>query len=340
VVLELKMAKKVQKVLLLALLCLGLAACQPKAEGTALPAGAVITFASWRGDNLDLYTLTDQGAVNLTASTAQETDPAWSPDGKYLAFLTDENGRQTLGMYDPALDAWLASPGPIALGVPPRWSPDSQLVAYVCEEDGQQTICLASHDAQLFSRLEGLPAGELGGLAWSPDGSMLLFHAGSGLESDVYRYTLSSGALMKLTDNPDEDRSPAWSPDGHTIAFVSRRGQQRGIFTLPIDSNLPRLWVEADVLDGPVWSPDGSRAAFSQVVDGERRVCMVAQGETEAVCVPKDGIQPVWSPDGSSLVYESRQTKSSELYLYRLGTDQPQRLTFEKSGNFAAAWRP
>lgn len=317
-----------------------LAGCQKKAEGGALPGGAEVTFASWRGENLDLYTLTAQGAVNLTASTAQETDPAWSPDGQYLAFLSDEGGRQTLGIYDSALDAWQVMPGPIARGVPPVWSPDSQVVAFVCEEPDEQTICLARKDAQLFTTISGLPAGELGGLSWSPDGSMLVFHAINGLESDVFRYALSSGALEKLTENPDEDRSPAWSPDGYTIAFVSRRGQQRGIFALSIDSDQPRLWAEADVLDGPVWSPDGSRVAFSQVVDGERRVCTIDLEETEAVCVLEDGIQPVWSPDGSSLVYESRQTRSSELYLFRLGTGQPQRLTFEKSGNFAAAWQP
>lgn len=334
------MKLKIQFVLILICLSGLLSSCQPKTEGTALPAGAEITFASWRGDNLDLYSLTSQGTVNLTASTAQETYPAWSPDGRYLAFLSDENDQQTLGMYDSALDIWKVSDGPIALGNLPVWSPDSQIVAFICDESNQQTICLSGYDGMLIEQFSDLPAGELGGLSWSPDGTMLLFHAVSNTESEVYRYTLHSRDILNLTDHTGEDRSPAWSPAGDTIAFVSGRGQERGIYTLPIDSNQARLWIQADVLDGPVWSPDGSQIAFSQIIDGKRRVCTAVLDETQAVCLPEDGIQPVWSPDGSSLVYESRQTKSSELFLFRLGTDQPQRLTYEKSGNFAAAWRP
>ncbi len=334
------MSARFQKVLAFILSGVLLASCQPKPEGTALPADAEITFASWRGESLDLYSLTAMGAVNLTASPAQETNPVWSPDGRYLAYLSDNKEKQTLGIYDAERDVWQVSAGPVALGDMPVWSPDSQLVAFVCEESAQQTICLSNYDGDLIEQVSGLPAGNLGGLSWSPDGTMLLFHVVNGTESEVYRYTLHSRDILNLTYRAGENRSPAWSPDGHTIAFVSGDGQERGIYTLPIDSNQARIWVQADILDGPVWSPDGSQIAFSQVIDGERRVCTIAVGETQAICAPKDGIQPVWSPDGSSLVYESRQTKSSELYLFRMGTDQPQRLTFEKSGNFAAAWRP
>jgi TolB protein len=116
------------------------------------PGGRHIAFTSWRSGNKDIFLLslnevTDEAAVNLTASPAgYEDEPTFSPNGRYLAYYDDGAGFPLI--YAVRLDENYRLDGePVSLGQQgkyPAWSPNGESLVYVHEKDGQQYLVAGS----------------------------------------------------------------------------------------------------------------------------------------------------------------------------------------------------
>ena len=202
------------------------------------------------------------------------------------------------------------------------------------------------------------PAGEITGLAWSPDGNRLAFsYAGRIVSFDV-----AAGRGLSLTDG-GRDINPGWSADGRRIGFL-RVGTRT--FAVPADGgevselpfripsgatalawapNLTNLVVVVPptlllagleltsngVVGSPAWAPDGERIAFADAA-GLRTVTTGLPPVTATVARPPAS-SPRWSPDGRSLLYPA----DGELRTLALG-ESPR--TVLARGVTAADWQP
>ena len=183
----------------------------------------------------------DQGTLILAPSTGSgrtNISPAISPDGRYVAFLSEKDlfsvdlfmaevatGRIVRKLSsansDPHIEAlrYIDSSG--------TWSPDSERFAYVVTAGGDQEIVIVGTDnGQVERRIPFDGIGAVSNPAWSPDGRYLAFSGSVGGITDLYMYDLDSDETTRLTNDKYADLQPSWAPDGRTIAFTSDRGAE------------------------------------------------------------------------------------------------------------------
>lgn len=157
-------------------------------------------------------------------------------------------------------------------------------------------------------------------LAWSPDGSQLVYS----MQGSLWVQDPTTTAARQLTAGPGYDYQPDWSPDGNSIIFARYHADAVELHLLDIASGqVTRLTDGAAVNVEPRWSPDGSRIAWvSTASDGRFRI---HTGRIEAgklsgeplvaerrSTMPRyyyseydHQLSPAWSPDGTELIYVS-----------------------------------
>lgn len=170
----------------------------------------------------------DAGSTRaLVAGTA----PAWSPDGRTLAFVRD--GSIWLVAADGGEARRLTS-GPRDTGG--RWSPDGRSIAFTTGRHGSfgnAEIYVVDVHSEVERRLtfnEAVLADFKGSAldfepAWSPDGRELAFTSGRGARFDLWAIGPDGRGLRRITDTrgTHEEQHAAWSPDGQRIAFEIQR---------------------------------------------------------------------------------------------------------------------
>jgi TolB protein len=198
------------------------------------------------------------GERKLTSDTGFDSYPAWSPDGRRIAFASGRDGSS--GIYVINVDGTeqrLLMPAAVTYPAQLAWSPNGERIAFTIEHPkapAAQTrnleIYIVNADGSGQRRLTRSPAWD-DAPAWSPDGRTIAF------VSDVSIYVMNADGSGQRELTPGG--SPAWSPDGRKIAFV--RGD------LPRDGNSDLYVVNADGRDlrrltrspawdwAPAWSP-------------------------------------------------------------------------------------
>jgi WD40 repeat protein len=217
--------------------------------------------------------------------------PAYSPDGRYIAFLS------TREIFDIDLFLADAHTGQIVkhLASSDRnahfealrfidsggaWSPDSSKLAFIVFEKGDNYLGIVDVNSRRISdiRVPGVDA--INNLDWSPDGRKIVLSGQKTGVTDLFLYDLESKQVRQLTNDKFADLQPTFSPDGKTIAFVSDRGAEgnleqlrfngMNITTIDIDTarirTLP-LFSHAKNLD-PHFAPDGESIYFISNPEG------------------------------------------------------------------------
>lgn len=284
---------------LLAVLAAGLAAAGGSAsEPATTPAPERIAFVGLRGGNVDVY-VTDADGTNvrrLTDDPGRDEAPAWSPDGRRIAFVsTRDHADSSLSGYELyVMDADGSNERRLTDDRRgqgrPRWLSGGRIVVTACGEGDLSTCRLEAVDPDT-GRSEPLAVpgaqGALFGSAISPDGSLVAYaQPGEGLfwdasAFDIWRDALAGGQARRLTTDPGNDGDPAWSPDGGRIAFVSDRdrnghcifhdcvGSAGEIYVMDADGGAQRRLTRNPASDvSPTWAPDGTRIAFARIPDG------------------------------------------------------------------------
>jgi Tol biopolymer transport system component len=262
----------------------------------ALGISAKQLFIDWRESARELYNpvVIDRPAltgVPLIGAKRGErgslnVGPAYSPDGKYIAFLS------TREIFDIDLFLADAHTGQVVrrlvstdrdahfealrfIDSAGAWSPDSKRLAFVVFEKGDNFLGIVDIEGRGgidHIRVPGLDA--INNVAWSPDGQTIAISGQTTGVSDLFLYNLQSKAVRRLTNDKFADLQPSWSPDGKTIVFVSDRGtgslisalrfNEMSISTIDVQSGtitpLP-LFQNAKHIT-PQYSPDGSSLYF------------------------------------------------------------------------------
>ena len=289
---------------------------QPKLSNlshTVSPAGLIVFYSERDGD-ADIYLMNPDGSDQrpLTDNDADDTSPAWSPDGSLIAFESDRD--------DPS---------------PHTCFPNCNYNLYVMNADGSNQ-----------RRLTNLPGAEWHA-NWSPDGKSLLFTAGDiGYASmGIYRLGLDGGEPQSLLVDDFENDAADWSPDGAQIAFSSNREGSRDIFVMNADGGNVRKVVDTGLDDHfPDWSPDGSQIAFFATdwpsirqdiftvnADGSN-----LQNLTNTPTIVDE--DPNWSPDGTQIIFQSDRDRNFEIYVMNTDGSQTQNLSNHKGRDYWPEW--
>ncbi len=195
-----------------------------------------------------------------------QADFSWSPDGKSIAFLSDESGQfdayvisaaggEPRLVFDAGYPAWKV-----------RWSPDGKYLAVSVEAAG---IDFGTFIANLADRSEIYRiADESGPIdagqpCWSPDATRLAFTSDVDGFNNIGILELATHRIQWLTDGEGEKQYPAWSPDGNSLVYVFNRGTVSWLGVQKMDDS-PKLYrVEAGVHYLPHFTPDGNQIVFA-----------------------------------------------------------------------------
>lgn len=219
-------------------------------------------------DSVDIWVAAANGTSRLRVTTQPgwDGDPAWSPDGKQIAFASERDGNREIYVMNGD------GSNPVRLTFTnfsdyrPAWSPDGSRIAFVSERDGNAEIYLMNADGTNPVRLTDNPAFD-GDPDWSPDGSRIAFRSARSGTGGIWIMDAEGSNAHQLTTNFLGDWQPAWSPDGLRIAFSHGvAGNIRDIFVINSDGSKQGALTHGlvDATD-PSWSADGRRIAFGQV---------------------------------------------------------------------------
>jgi tricorn protease len=161
---------------------------------------------------------------NLTNSPgARDRDPAWSPDGRWIAYWSDASGEYQAHVVgadgkSPARQV-TREPGTFRYAL--VWSPDSKSLAF-SDKTGRLHWCEVAGGK--VTQVDKSDFGEIREYAWSPDSRWLAYTKRTGADFRVlWLHSLASGRATAVTDGMSDDFSPSFDPDGRWLYFVSRR---------------------------------------------------------------------------------------------------------------------
>jgi Tol biopolymer transport system component len=242
-------------------------------HGDTKKARPVLIVSSCTG-NSDVF-LVDAAsgdAKNLSNHPSADGFPAWSADGKHVAFSSDRDGGTNLFVIDADgrnLRQLTHEKAGAKVGcIMPTWSPDGSTIAFARVDGDKREVCvIASNggEAEVLAE-DGLEP------AWSPDGQAIAFASRNGKEGwrlAIMRADGSRRHNLVESDNPNGCTSPAWSPDGSLIAYADRAPGATEIFLIDRTGKHRRqLTFCCNLNSYPAWSPDGESITFMHAEAG------------------------------------------------------------------------
>jgi dipeptidyl aminopeptidase/acylaminoacyl peptidase len=283
-------------------------------------------------------------ALRLTSSKASEHTPQWSPDGRYLAFLSDrEDSREVdqiwlLDRGGGEAERITDFPGGVSEYA---WSPDGKRLALIVSDPDPDTAATSADTSKqttprpiVIDRFQ-FKVDETGYLDARRD--------------HLHLFDLATRKAVGLTPGDYNEQSPSWSPDGRAIAFVSKRrsdfDRTNNWDLYVVDAAAGASPRQLTTFEGPdmdpdwgsrppTWSLDGKYLAYVQggplrliYYAGQKLAVVPVTGGVSRVvtaALDRNVVSPAWSADGTSILFllEDDRVTSLASVLARGGTVQ------------------
>ena len=329
------------------------------------PDGNQIAFV-WggeKGNNTDIYTqLVDGGnPLRLTSDPAVDTSPAWSSDGRRIAFVRN-SGNQVEIFTVPALGG--AERKLISLDEQSEWgyvtslswSPDGKYIAYSDRRSTNEpaSLFLLSVESLEKQRLTFPPELSWGDInaVFSRDGqSVALTRYSSRVAADIYIVPVAGGEARRLTVDNASISGLSWTEDGREIIFASTRAG--GIPTLwrvsGSGGSPERLSITGENAAGVCVSSQGHRLAYGRDFNPNSNVYRIDlpsspgrnASSTPLIYSTGHDNNPQISPDGKRIAFESDRTGGHEVWICDSSGSNPQQITSSGGRNAGSPrWSP
>ena len=261
----------------------------------------------------------DRKLAQLTFGEGVEEWPAWSPDGKQLAYVGEADGYKQLFLRTLATGEDRRLTRYPQDAILPTWSPDGKRLGFVRARSDRGKLDPSDIDGWFYE----------GGDIWTLD--------------------LASDRATRLID---DGFGPAYSPDGARLALDAKWAGPRRIWVVDANGRNPRQVTtdssEAVIHARPRWSPDGTKLVFRRIEKTKSDVVVVEVGSQTMTRVTDDNIldlDPVWSPDGRKIYFSSYRGGSLNLWRIPVGPDgraagSPEQLTTGAGEDVEAALAP
>jgi Tol biopolymer transport system component len=259
------------------------------AGGNVSPVADQIAYMNTIDGEADIYTMSPTGLLNYnlthdkTTGLRTDLEPAWSPDGQFVAFQRDFLKGDVPGSQIFLVGVDGAKLGPLmppmqgVIDMHPTWAPDGQSIVFASNRDGNFELYLypiASGDT-VIQLTDTKPGVENLEPSWSPNGKLIVFTrqsvAATSTPSTLRVLMVEKGIVSRLTKPTlmgRGDHDATWSPDSKRIAFTSDRLRSsfirsNDLFVVNVDgSALTRVTSLAGNEVHPTFSPYGDQLAF------------------------------------------------------------------------------
>ena len=283
-------------------------------------------------------------AVPITAGEESSSRPRWSPDGKYLAFLSSRGegktqvrtlfrrGGEAIQLTDTAQDVTSF-----------EWSPDSTRMVLVLKDPKPEEV-EAKEKGEDYEE-KTAPPWVITRQQFKQDYVGYLDNR----RNHLYVFDLASKETTQITSGDYDDSAPEWSPDGSKIAFVSNRtadpdtNYNTDIWTVAADNadqgkSLLQITSNPGPDTAPTWSPDGKLIAHTSVTDVDAMLYATSHlavssakgGDLNQLTTELDRMifSPQFSLDGGSIYFLLEDSGEQNLARITLSGGEPDRLIY------------
>lgn len=236
--------------------------------------------------------------------------PAWSPDGRTVAFVSERDGAHTIYLADPDGTHVRRLVGDeLAWATDPAWSPNGTQLAFWGERadrPGVDIWVVAADGSDLHAVTSG--AGTESMPAWSPLGSRIAYTAGEE-SADIFTMAADGTDVRQVTATPDVfEADPVWTPDGRIVFDQAGGKVAPDVYVMDADGTGATRLTDAPGYDGaPSVSPDGTKIAFTSDRDGPRALWVMDADGTHQHRVSSAEVfsSSDWSPDGRWIAFDA-----------------------------------
>ena len=307
--------------------------------------GSEVVFAWNASGGYEIYRAPIEGEAifRLTSAERRSVQPRFSPNGRTIAFLRDEDGNERFAVWlvdrDGARERRLGEGTSAHRSL--AWSPDGRRLALVSDAEGAVAIWTVEVETGVASRL----ASELGpGFAaepvWSRDGRFIAYQAGA----EVFVVPADGSTAPWRVETNGRAFQPRWSPRDDALAFVMDTRGRLEIALVPMRNGravgAPRHLREAHFDDfDPVWQPEGDRLLYHRAVEGAvvvRRAYTKSLNDEPVLDAPGVHLALGVRPDDATVYLWSGPAAPADVYVKGRGDIAPRAITRSLPGSISA----
>jgi TolB protein len=238
---------------------------EPGAFNTRVAYITSISQGPNRRPKIALQVADADGHNPLTIVTSQDPlmSPAWSPDGRRIAYVSFEKMKPAIYVQDVFSGKRRQVSSFKGINGAPAWSPDGTKLAMTLSKDGNPDVYIYALDSGSLSKITDHYAIDTEA-SWAPDGRSLVFTSDRGGKPQIYQVSAQGGTPKRITFSGDYNARASFSPDGRKLAMVTRAGGGGfNIGVMDVATGSVQVLTNGRLDESPSFAPNGSMIMYA-----------------------------------------------------------------------------
>jgi TolB protein len=261
-----------------------------------------IAYITKRGQSFNLWVADADGEGPQSALSSVEPiiSPAWSPNGRQLAYVSFESRKPTIYVHEVLSGKRRLVANFKGSNSAPAWSPDGRTLALTLSRDGGSQLNLldltvAGSEPRRIAQSGSIDTEP----AFTADGKTIYFVSDRGGSPQIYRVAVSGGNPERVTFSGSYNISPALSADGRWLAYISRINGAFKLHVMELASGVATAITDTVADERPSFSPNSRMLIYATQQQGkEALMTSTLDGKIKARLVGQTGDirEPNWGP--------------------------------------------